>query len=296
MNKTPIYLNVSNLRNRIDSFTLENITFKLGKGEVALIGGKNSSGKTSLLETLCFVNMPDEGNLVFLGKKVFDSGLKKKNWRETKKYIGVQFQGDSLFNNLTVWETFQLFSKNHGLEEIPKIVISCPFLQGFMDKRISKLSKGKVQLIKFLLSVMHGPKIVLLDEPVSNLDGDTRSWVHETIKKMKSNGTSFLITMNNLWSIGGISNRLITIEEGSLYRIYDNFHEYYKGCTAKLSSDFNINDIQEKDWVLGIEKRKDYYLLYSNLNVSRLLERKELPLLSIGEIMIEDFYPGGDGR
>ncbi len=287
------YLEVKRLGNTIDGFTLENISFELSEGEIVLLGGSNSSGKTSLLETLCFVRKPREGQINFFEKEVFDDNIKNKNLREIKQHIGVQFQGDSLFNNLTTFETFELFSKNYGLDDIPEVVFQCPFLKDVLKKKISNLSEGKIQLVKFLLSIIHDPKIVFLDEPASTLDGETRSWVYRKIKEMRSRGTSFLITLNEMWKIANISNRLITLTNGEIYEVVENFFEYYNGCLVKIPIENNIDEIRDEAWVLKIVKKNGYYDVYSKLSMKSVIERSDIPYFEIRKVKLNDFSSRG---
>ncbi|MFW5946205.1 MAG: ATP-binding cassette domain-containing protein [Candidatus Natronoplasma sp.] len=286
------YLEVERLGNNIDGFKLEDISFEICQGEVVLLGGGNSSGKTSLLETLCFVRRPDEGKINFFDKQVFDDDLKKKELHDIKPYLGIQFQGDSLFNNLTVMETIELFSESYGMDEISEVVFQCPFLEDVLEKRIINLSEGKTQLVKFLLSIIHDPKIVFLDEPVSTLDGETRSWVYGKIREMRSEGTSFLVTLNDMWKIGKISNRLITLGDGRICQVVDDFSEYYKGCLVKIPIEKGIEDIKDEAWVLKVVKRDGYYDVYSKLPMKTIIERTDVPYFELRDVELRDFSPG----
>jgi len=286
------YLEVERLGNNIDGFKLEDISFEICQGEVVLLGGGNSSGKTSLLETLCFARRPDEGKINFFDKQVFDDDLNKKELHDIKPYLGVQFQGDSLFNNLTVIETFELFSKNFGMDDISEVVFQCPFLEEVLEKRISNLSEGKTQLVKFILSIIHDPRIVFLDEPVSTLDGETRSWVYGKIREMRSEGTSFLITLNDMWKIGEISNRLITLADGRIYEVVDNFSEYYKGCLVKIPIESSIDDIKDENWVLKVVEKDGYYDVYSKLPMKTIIERSDVPYFELRNVELRDFSSG----
>lgn len=292
MNKMRKYLEVERLGNNIDGFKLEDISFEICQGEVVLLGGGNSSGKTSLLETLCFVRRPDEGKINFFDKQVFDDDLKKKELHDIKPYLGIQFQGDSLFNNLTVMETIELFSESYGMDEISEVVFQCPFLEDVLEKRIINLSEGKTQLVKFLLSIIHDPKIVFLDEPVSTLDGETRSWVYGKIREMRSEGTSFLVTLNDMWKIGKISNRLITLGDGRICQVVDDFSEYYKGCLVKIPIEKGIEDIKDEAWVLKVVKRDGYYDVYSKLPMKTIIERTDVPYFELRDVELRDFSPG----
>lgn len=294
MTKSRTYLQVKSLKNTIDGFILQDISFSIRDGEIVLLGGRNGSGKTSLLETLCFVEKPTDGNINFFDKNVFDKGLKSENLQNLKKYLGVQFQGDSLFKNLTVMETFELFSQNYGLKDVPNVVFDCPFLKDVLNKKITNLSEGKLQLVKFVLSIIHDPRMVFLDEPVSTLDGDTRSWIYEKIREMRSEKTSFLITLNSLWKIGNISDKLITLHDGRIYSVVDDFSEYYEGCLLKLPIDRDIAEVRCKPWVLNIvQKEKDsYYEIYSRLPMKSIIERSDLPYFEVRKVKLKDFYPG----
>ncbi len=287
MNK---YLEVEGLYNDINGFALEDISFIINEGEIVLLGGINSSGKTSLLETLSLVRKPIDGKIALFENEVFDGGLKKKSMKKVKSLIGVQFQGDDLFNNLTVKETFELFSKGYGSIDIFKFMEGCPYLKGALDKRIFELSEGKKQLVRFMLSIIHDPKMVFLDEPVSNLDLDTRAWVYRKIKKMRSTGTSFLITLNDMWRIGDISNRLMVLSDGRLHQVVDDFSDYHKGCIVKIPIE-SFDSLKDEAWVLRTERKEDHYDVYSKLSMSAMRDRAGFPYLEIRKAGLKDFLP-----
>lgn len=290
------YLKVEKLRNSLDGFTLEDISFELNEGEIILIGGRNGSGKTSLLETLSLVDRPIEGDVTFFEKKIFDGSLKKKDLPSVKENIGIQFQGDDLFKNLTVIETFELFSENYGLDDVSEIVFRCPYLEGIFDKKISHLSEGKTQLVKFLLSIIHEPKVVFLDEPVSNLDNDTRNWIYRKIKEMRSEGTSFMITLNNLWKIGDISNELMIIEDGGIYDRVKEFSKYYRGCLLKLPIECDIDKYIDRPWVLNIIKKDDHYDVFSKFSMKSIVQRSDIDHFDLRDVELRDFLPEGQNR
>ncbi len=290
-----VHLNVENLENSKDEFSLDNISLKISEGEIVLVGGKNGSGKTTLLETLCFVDAPEAGKLEYFGKCIFDGDERRKELQRIRPHLGVKFQGDKLFTNLTVLETLRLFSKNYGSGDLDRLISRCSLVKGILDKKVEELSEGEEQLTKFLLSIAHDPKLVLLDEPVSNLDEIAKDWVYEKMKELKSSGTSFLITLNELWKIGNISEKLIILEHGRRLDTIDGFSELKKGCVFKVSKGADLDGLNERDWILDIDKDQKYNKIYSRHATERTLEKLETPILNIREVKLRDFYPG-EGR
>ncbi len=289
-----LHLEAKSLENVKDGFHLEDISLDIGEGEIVLIGGKNASGKTTLLETLSFVSPPNRGMLKYFDEIVFEDGKRNKTLRSARELIGAQFQEEKLYDNLTVKETFELFSKNYRNDNFQEVVSNCPPIKGLLKKKVGALSEGKSQLVQFLLSIIHDPELVMLDEPVSNLDEKTQSWVFEKIKELKSDGTSFLIALNEIWKIADISDKLIILQDGKIFKTVNDFFKFKKGCFFRVDSNVDYGSIKDEEWILKITREEQYIQGFSSLEKESLVERMDVPLVEIREVKLNDFYPDGE--
>ena len=218
-------LKVRDIYKILNGFSLKYINLEVKEREIIFIYGSNGSGKTTLLEALSCISPPSKGEISIFGKQVFKDRLFGKRMREVNSDIGLLSQNQGLFDSLTVNETFDLFSYLYDKKIDWTIIDNCPHIQNDLDKRIKKLSEGKKKLTKFLLTTLNSPNLLFLDEPESNLDDETRSWIYDMIEDMKNEGSSFVITSTGRWEINQIVDKVIFLENGEIGRRTTDFNE-----------------------------------------------------------------------
>ena len=162
---------------------LENITFNLNEGEIIAIVGPSGSGKSTLLNIISKLIEPTEGEIYVDGE------------------IGYMFQRDHLFNWRTVWKNIMLgleIKKEKNQENIDKTkeLLTKYGLIDFINSYPQELSGGMRQRIALIRTLATNPQVLLLDEPFSALDYQTRINVSEDIFKMikDSNVSAILVT------------------------------------------------------------------------------------------------------
>ncbi len=277
-------LSVKNVYKCIGDFELSDINFDIRRGEVMLLGGKNGSGKTKLMETISCISTPSKGRIKYFDNTVYDGKIKKKNLKHANRRLGILLQDERLWDSLTVRETFDTFSTLYGTEDPERYYSKCPLIKDELNKKVGVLSDGKKQLIKFLLSIGHNPDIIFLDEPSSFLDDRVRRWILNKIKRLKSAGTSFLISINLLWEVGEIADRMMIIEDGQIKNIIDDFHDYYNGNL--LVSDNVLNNTPD---CLSVEPGHNTIITKDGLDIAVLGIGKD-DLLEVRRPALGDFY------
>ncbi len=286
-------LKVQNVCKYIDGFTLSKIDFDIGKGEIFLVGGKNGSGKTKLLETIACISLPSEGFISYFDKTVFNDKFNKKNFNVLKQRLGVLIQDERLFGSLTVNEIFETYSSFYDVEDHKIYYDDCPHIKDELNKRVETLSDGKKQLTKFLLSIGHNPDLVFLDEPTSYLDGEVRTWIFSKIDDMRSKGTSFIISLNQFWDICNIADRLLILEEGTLTNIIPNFKKYYYGSAVKVDKRINLSPIKPSEVYIKIKKGGNKTKIITKYDINTIknkLRIKEEDITEFSRPKLEDFY------
>lgn len=155
----------------------------LSKGSFNSIFGKSGAGKTTLLRILAGLTVPDSGFIKVDDQYWFDS-RNKINLPPQKRGIGYVFQDFALFPNMTVKQNliYALGSKNESrwVEEILEI----SGLTNLSSKNISSLSGGQQQRVALARALVRKPAILLLDEPLSSLDFETRAYLQDEILKI----------------------------------------------------------------------------------------------------------------
>lgn len=178
---------------------LENITFNLNEGEIIAIVGPSGSGKSTLLNIISKLIEPTEGEIYVNGE------------------IGYMFQRDHLFNWRTVWKNIMLgleIKKEKNQENIDKTkeLLTKYGLIDFINSYPQELSGGMRQRIALIRTLATNPQVLLLDEPFSALDYQTRINVSEDIFKMiKDSNVSAILVTHDISEAIAMADRVIVL-------------------------------------------------------------------------------------
>ena len=170
---------------------LNQLEFEVESGSGFVIRGSNGSGKTTFLETLSTISRPDEGSIVVCGVSL------KEDSAIVRSKIGLVAHSSYLYPQLTVKENLVFFSR---LNQIPpqaldeNILLSQMGLDTRLNQRVSTLSHGFQKRVSIVRSMLHCPKVLLLDEPETGLDEETLSVLKGLIKAFLSDGGSVILT------------------------------------------------------------------------------------------------------
>ena len=209
-------LSVENLSFSIDGTKLlKNITFSLEKGSLTLVAGKNGSGKSMLLKCLKGLEKPDEGIIKVNGKV-----LKKE--RERMKAFGLVFQDTSLeIVGSTVIKDIAFGQENLRMEreriqETTNKMISLFNLEKIQDLPPSVLSGGEKRRLSIAGVLAMEPEIILMDEPLANLDYPSVKMVLSTLIELKKKGVTVIIVSHEAEKLLSLTDNTIILSKGKL--------------------------------------------------------------------------------
>ena len=174
-------LEIKNLKKSYDGVTiLHDINLNIEDGEIVSILGPSGCGKTTLLNLILGFTDADEGEIIFQGQNVLDIPMEARGFN-------IVFQDYALFPNLNVYKNI-----TYGLKNKPNIstkqevedMIDLLGLREHLDKKIEQLSGGQKQRVALARTMVMKPKILLLDEPLSALDGVIKESIKDKIKQI----------------------------------------------------------------------------------------------------------------
>lgn len=213
------YLKINNLTKKYGDFTaVENINIELEKGEmVALLGG-SGCGKTTTLRMIAGFIEPYSGTVEIDGKVMNKIPAYKRN-------VGIFFQNYALFPHMTVFDNvaFSLKLKKMAKEEIKKKVddiLSLVKLVGLGDRYPRELSGGQQQRVALARALVMEPNVLLLDEPLSNLDAKLRVEMQVEIKKIQRHlGLTTIIVTHDQEEAVSLADRIIIMNAGHIIQM-----------------------------------------------------------------------------
>ncbi len=201
---------------------LKDVSFNIKKGTVLGILGESGVGKTTLLSLIVGLIKPSSGRILL-------------NLDKTK--IGFSFQTPSFFDELTVEENIEYFGKLFGLSKT-ELARNKKFLLGFLElkdysKKIAKeLSGGMRKRLDVILSLLNDPELIILDEPVGELDPFLREKVNELISIYNKKGATIVLTSHYLSDLMDVCEEFIILKDKSVI---------FSGSFEELLSKLDVN-------------------------------------------------------
>ncbi len=195
------------------SFRVTSISFSMRNGDIIGIVGRSGSGKSTFIKTFVGLKKPISGKIRYTvnGKEVPVSGA-----------IGFSPQDNSLFPFLTVEENLTIFGKLHGMSKDSirrntEELLSWLDMENCRGKKIIHLSGGMQKRADLAVSLIHDPKIIVLDEPFNGLDISLQQFIWRQIRLLSEQGKIVIISSHMLSDIQKNCNMLGLIEKGMYY-------------------------------------------------------------------------------
>lgn len=207
-------LTLNNLKKSYDQTSILNgISLSIETGEIVSILGPSGSGKTTLLNCILGITEIDSGSVVFNGQDVTGVSMEERGFN-------IVFQDYALFPNLNAYENITYGLKNKpGIstqQEVNELIELLGFSQ-HLDKHIDQLSGGQKQRVALARTMVMKPKILLLDEPLSALDGVIKESIKEKIKTIaKEFHLTTIIVTHDPEEALTLSDRMLIMKDGSI--------------------------------------------------------------------------------
>ncbi|MBD3231639.1 ATP-binding cassette domain-containing protein [Candidatus Dependentiae bacterium] len=194
---------------------LDGISIDIFKGEIIGLLGANGAGKTTLSSILATLHPATDGEILFNNKSIY------QDINEYRRHIGFCPQKPNLFNDLTVKQNLYFAGKFYNIPQeiiIQKInyFTSKYKLEDYLDSKPDILSGGYKQRILIARSLIHNPKLIILDEPTVGLDPHIRRQLWETIRELKKEGVTVILTTHYLDEAEILSDRICILDKGKI--------------------------------------------------------------------------------
>lgn len=190
---------------------LNEVSLTVPKGSIYGLLGPNGAGKTSLIRIINQITMPDSGEVILDGEK-----LKP----EHVGFIGYMPEERGLYKTMKVGEQCLYLAQLKGLsKQEAKAQLEYWFdrleIQGWWNKKIQELSKGMAQKIQFVVTVMHKPKLLILDEPFSGFDPVNANLIKDEIIELNKQGTSVIFSTHRMESVEEMCDYIALIHKSN---------------------------------------------------------------------------------
>lgn len=191
---------------------LQNLSLHIAKGEVYGLLGANGAGKTTTINIICNLLKADRGTVLIDGQPASE---------KTKPLIGIAPQENLLYRLLSCQENLEFFGRIYGLSGLAlrQRVQECLEAVNLSDRAkspVETLSGGMQRRINIAVALVHRPKLVILDEPTTGLDIETRYEIWHLIRQLQQQGITILLTTHLLDEAERLSSRIGILKQGQI--------------------------------------------------------------------------------
>lgn len=201
-------LQVENITKRYSGHTaLDNVSLSVPEGSIYGLLGPNGAGKTTLIRIINRITVPDEGRILLSGKEVTQEDVYK---------IGYLPEERGLYKKMKVGEQAIFFARLKGLSRSEatkrlKVWFEKFGIEEWWNKKVEELSKGMAQKVQFIVTTLHEPKLLILDEPFSGFDPVNANLLRDEILSLRQKGTTVILSTHNMASVEEICDHITLI-------------------------------------------------------------------------------------
>jgi ABC-2 type transport system ATP-binding protein len=195
---------------------VKDVSFTVREGEIFGLLGPNGAGKTSTLSAIEGLLTPQSGAIIVDGFNALEKPL------HARASLGVQLQSTSFQAELYVIEVLQLYAGVYGLKLTKNDILSILRdinLEDQAQKKFGQLSGGQQQRVSLVIATIHNPRLVLLDEPTTGLDPQSRRQLWERIEAIREKGHAILLTTHSMEEAESVCDRIAIIDHGKIIEI-----------------------------------------------------------------------------
>lgn len=203
----------NNVVKRFNQFTaLDSVSIDVPEASIFGLLGPNGAGKTTLIRIINQITVPDSGEVLFRGKTIQPSDI---------AYIGYLPEERGLYKKMKVGDQAMYLARLKGMShadasrELKEWFIKFG-IQAWWNKKVEELSKGMAQKVQFIITVLHKPSLLILDEPFSGFDPVNVQIIRNEILNMKANGTTIILSTHNMESVEELCDNIALINKSKL--------------------------------------------------------------------------------
>jgi ABC-2 type transport system ATP-binding protein len=190
---------------------VDDISLQVERGSIFGLLGPNGAGKTTLIRMITGIFFPDEGEIIFDGKK-FDP-IKDVG------HIGYMPEERGLYKKMKIGEQTLYLAQLKGLKRAAalqkiKVWFQKFEMESWWNKKVEDLSKGMSQKLQFVTTILHEPKLIILDEPFSGLDPVNTNLIKDEIFRLAQNGATIIFSTHRMEQVEEICNHIVLVNKG----------------------------------------------------------------------------------
>ena len=213
-----------------DKVAVDDLSFSVAQGEILGVIGPNGAGKTTTIRMMMDIIKPDLGTVTILGEKLSEA---------SKNRLGYLPEERGLYRKLTVIDSIIYLASlkgmdRHSAEEKADELLNHTGMLPYKGKKIEELSRGMGQIIQFIVTIIHDPELIVLDEPFSGLDPVNTELVKRMFIDLRNQGKAVILSTHQMNQVEELCDRILMI---------DNGRSVLQGNLTEIKSKYRSNSV-----------------------------------------------------
>jgi ABC-2 type transport system ATP-binding protein len=220
---------------------VKDISFSLESGEILGLIGPNGAGKSSTIKIILDFMKPDSGEVAIFGGSMCDN---------TKDRIGYLPEARGLYKNLTTIDCILYLASLKGMDrslamQRADVLLDKTGLLESKKKRIKHLSKGMGQMIQFIVTIIHEPDLLIMDEPFSGLDPVNTEFMKNMVGELRDEGKAIILSTHQMNQVEALCDRVLIINRGEevLYGDLKQIKSRFKKHSVQVNVEGEIGEL-----------------------------------------------------
>ena len=287
-------LKLCDLVKRYDGFTaVDHLSFAVSEGEVFGLLGPNGAGKTTTIRAVMDIFKPDEGSVSVLGRSPADA----------RAYVGYLPEERGLYRDLRVFDVLLYLAELKGTPRVTARKRALDWLDRvdlleWAGHKVKDLSRGMQQKVQLVASLVHDPKLLILDEPFAGLDPINVGLMKQLIRELQGEGKTIVLSAHQMNLVEALCDRIVLINKGKavLYGNLSDIKKQYAPKTVRLQTE-GPADLEGLPGVVRVEPRDGQISVLtladgSAQEVLRVLVERGITLKSfeVGSAPLEEIF------
>jgi len=275
---------VENLRKEYKNIVaVDNISFKVEEGRIFGILGPNGAGKTTTLRAVLNIIRPTSGKITFNNKPITNEFLNTIGYLPEERGL---YKRSKVTDVILYFAGLKKMPRNKALSEA-KSWLKKLEIEQYADKKIEELSKGNQQKVQFIVSVVHDPDLLILDEPFTGFDPINQTLIKETVLSFVTAGKIIILSTHQMETVEKLCSDILLINKGV---------ELYLGSLANLKKNFGTNTVKiefdgDAEFISTLNgvQNVDRYRNYAEIQLKDNIDPSEFLKMIVNKIKIKSF-------
>ena len=224
-----------------DKVVVDDLSFSIARGEMFGLIGPNGAGKTTTIRMMMDIIKPDSGEVTILGEKLSEA---------SKNKLGYLPEERGLYRKLSVLDSIIYLASlkgmdRHAAEEKANDLLNQTGMLPHKRKKIEEMSKGMGQIIQFIVTIIHDPELIILDEPFSGLDPVNTELLKGMFADLRNQGKALILSTHQMNQVEELCDRILMINDGRsvLYGDLSEIKSRYRGNSVLLDFEGELGEV-----------------------------------------------------